>query len=199
MAMHNPYAKYKQTSIETKSAGELTLMLYDGCLTFISRAREAIEQGKMEAKNTNLIKAQNIIRELMVTLDEKAAVSADMMPMYDYILNQLIEANTQNDLAALKNAESFTTDFRDTWKEVIKLDRQNRYGGGKEEAPKAAGQPVGRITPVQKEVPAEEAPTASATAAAVPKQAPSNPYAKAASNNPYAKAKQAAQAAAVRS
>ncbi|PIB39900.1 flagellar export chaperone FliS, partial [Pseudomonas sp. 2588-5] len=65
MAMNNPYATYKQTSIETKSKGELTLMLYDGCIKFIKRAEIAIHNKNLEEKNTNLIKAQNIIRELM--------------------------------------------------------------------------------------------------------------------------------------
>ncbi|SDO45253.1 flagellar protein FliS [Alkalicoccus daliensis] len=187
MAANNPYATYKQNSFETKSAGELTLMLYEGCLKFIKRAEKAIDDNQMEEKNTNLIKAQNIVRELMVTLDMKVAVSKDMLPMYDYILNQLIEANMKNDKEALQNAAQFVADFRDTWKEVIKADRQSRHG--------------------QKAAPAEPAAAPSEPAAAPSKQdATVNPYAKARmqnpyaanASNPYAKAKQAAAAAAAK-
>ncbi|UTR11752.1 flagellar export chaperone FliS [Evansella sp. LMS18] len=128
MAMKNPYANYQQKSIQTKSPGELTLMLYDGCLKFIRRGAKAIEEKNIEEKNTNLIKAQNIIRELMVTLKTDTAVAKNMMQMYDFILRRLIDANTHNDPKALKEAEEFVTDFRDTWKEVIKLDRQQRHG-----------------------------------------------------------------------
>lgn len=128
MAVNNPYATYKQSSVETKSAGELTLMLYEGCLKFIKRAEQAIENKNIEDKNTNLIKAQNIIRELMVTLNTDVAVSANMMQMYDFIMAKLVEANTGNDVEPLKEAEEFVIDFRDTWREVIKLDRQQRHG-----------------------------------------------------------------------
>lgn len=175
MAVKNPYAAYKQTSIETKSAGELTLMLYEGCLKFIKRAEAAIEEGNVEVKNTNLIKAQNIIRELMVTLNTDVAVSADMMQMYDFILAKLVEANTANDKEALKHAETFVVDFRDTWKEVIKLDRLNRHSSGAATTPSgntqsgnspaqenqnkpagsSQGQAVGRITPEKREVSSE--------------------------------------------
>lgn len=126
--MNNPYANYKQNAVQTKSPGELTLMLYEGCLKFIKRAEKALDENKVEEKNTNLIKAQNIIRELMVTLKMDVEVAQNMMQMYDFILNRLVDANTKNDKQALKEAEEFVVQFRDTWKEVIKLDRQRRHG-----------------------------------------------------------------------
>ncbi|MCR6112151.1 flagellar export chaperone FliS [Bacillus sp. A301a_S52] len=130
MAMNNPYATYKQTSIETKSKGELTLMLYDGCIKFIKRAEIAIHNKNLEEKNTNLIKAQNIIRELMVTLQGDSSLVGNMMQLYDFILTKLIKANTDNDVEALAHAEELVKEFRDTWKEVVKIDRQNRHGNG---------------------------------------------------------------------
>ena len=78
MAMNNPYQSYKQNSVSTAPPGELTLMLYNGCLKFITLAKKAINDGNMEAKNTNLIKAQNIINELIVTLNMDVKVSNDL-------------------------------------------------------------------------------------------------------------------------
>ncbi len=214
MAVNNPYATYKQSSVETKSAGELTLMLYDGCLKFMKRAEKAIEDNNIEEKNTNLIKAQNIIRELMVTLNTDVAVSGNMMQMYDFIMAKLVEANTGNDVNSLKEAERFVIDFRDTWREVIKLDRQQRHGTSRSSAGenegasnRSKGQALGRITPEKKAVekqPVEanasvKTPVASssASASAARPSAPHNPYAKATTNNPYAQAKRAAAAAGV--
>ena len=68
MAMNNPYQSYQQNSVNTASPGELTLMLYNGCLKFITLAKKAMKAGNVQDKNTNLIKAQNIIHEFMVTL-----------------------------------------------------------------------------------------------------------------------------------
>lgn len=38
MAIQNPYTAYQQNSVNTATPGELTLMLYNGCLKFIRLA-----------------------------------------------------------------------------------------------------------------------------------------------------------------
>lgn len=130
MSMPNPYQAYRQNAVNTSSPGELTLMLYDGCLKFIRLAREAINNDDMQKKNINIQKAQNIITELMVTLDMKYEISKQMMPLYDFVRRKLIEANIKNSLQSLEEAETIVTEFRDTWKEVIRLTRQNQHGNG---------------------------------------------------------------------
>jgi len=124
MAANNPYQAYQQGAVQTASPGELTLMLYNGCLKFIKLARTGIQEKNIELKNTNLLKAQNIIQELMITLDTNVQVAKSMMAMYDYINQCLIEANTKNDTASLDEAEQYVTEFRDTWKQVVQLHRQ---------------------------------------------------------------------------
>ena len=127
MVMRNPYQSYQQNSVNTASPGELTLMLYNGCLKFITLAKKAINDGNVEAKNTNLIKAQNIIHEFMVTLNMDIKVSSELMVMYDYLHRRLVEANIKSELAILEEVEDFVTDFRDTWKEAIQLNRQQQF------------------------------------------------------------------------
>ncbi|HEX7064435.1 MAG TPA: flagellar export chaperone FliS [Bacillales bacterium] len=130
MSMNQPYQAYQNQSVATASPGDLTLMLYEGCLKFIRLAKSGIADRNLEMKNTNLVKAQNIIRELMVTLDKNAEVADGMMQMYDYIHRRLIEANVNSDLRILKEIEEYVTEFRDTWKEVIQINRKQRYGEG---------------------------------------------------------------------
>lgn len=130
MAANNPYQAYQQGAVRTASPGELTLMLYNGCLKFIKLARTGIQEKNIELKNTNLLKAQNIIQELMITLDTNVQVAKSMMAMYDYINQRLIEANTKNDTASLDEAEQYVTEFRDTWKQVVQLHRQQVHGSG---------------------------------------------------------------------
>jgi flagellar secretion chaperone FliS len=57
-------------------------------------------------------------------------VGQNMMRMYDFILNRLVEANVKNDAKALTEVEELVVEFRDTWKEVIMLDRKQRHGAG---------------------------------------------------------------------
>ncbi|WP_044892945.1 flagellar export chaperone FliS [Bacillus alveayuensis] len=130
MAINNPYQSYQANSVQTASPGELTLMLYNGCLKFIKLARKAIEEKNVEERNTNLLKAQKIIQELMVTLNMDYEVAKSMMMMYDYIYRRLVEANIKADAAILDEVEEYVTEFRDTWKQVIQLNRQQQYAQG---------------------------------------------------------------------
>ncbi len=116
--------------MNTASPGELTLMLYNGCLKFINQAKQAIEAGETEKRNIALTKAQNIIRELMVTLKTDNEIGENMMRMYDFIMSRLVDANIKNDIQALGEAEELVLSFRDMWKEVIVLDRKLRHGEG---------------------------------------------------------------------
>ncbi|MCO0595868.1 flagellar export chaperone FliS [Peribacillus butanolivorans] len=127
MAINNPYQSYQQNSVNTASPGELTLMLYNGCLKFITLGKKAIAEKNFQEKNKNLIKAQKIIQELMVTLKIDLAISKELMSLYDYLNRRLIEANIKSDLDILEEVEGFVIEFRDTWKEAIQLNRQKQF------------------------------------------------------------------------
>ncbi|WP_107947352.1 flagellar export chaperone FliS [Lysinibacillus parviboronicapiens] len=121
---------YKQNSVTTASPGELTLMLYNGCLKFLSKAKHAIGEKNIQEKNTNLLKAQAIISEFMTTLNMNIEVSKNMLALYEYMNKRLVEANLKNDIAIIEEVEGLVTEFRDTWKEVLRINRQQQYGNG---------------------------------------------------------------------
>src|SRR5690625_2434792 len=107
MYSQKPHEAYRNNSVNTATSGELTLMLYNGCIKFIKQAKRNIEDTAFEAKNTNIqkaqkiireLKAQKIIRELMVTLNPEMDLTKQMMPLYEFIMNCLQEANMKNDL-----------------------------------------------------------------------------------------------------
>jgi flagellar secretion chaperone FliS len=120
---------YRQNSVSTASPGELTLMLYNGCLNFLNKSKLAIRENNIQERNMNLQKAQRIIQELMVTLNQEYEIAKQIMVMYEYLNRRLIEANINNDLSIVEEVEGFVTEFRDTWKEVIRLNRQKQFKG----------------------------------------------------------------------
>lgn len=128
MAITNPYQSYQQNSVTQSTPGELTLMLYNGCLKFLNQAKKGIETNNIELRNTNIQKAQAIIREFMVTLDHSIPVSESMFNLYDYMNTRLIEANINNDGSLVEEVIGYMTEFRDTWKQVIQINRQKQYG-----------------------------------------------------------------------
>ncbi|KAB2332675.1 flagellar export chaperone FliS [Bacillus mesophilum] len=132
MAVKNPYQKYQQTSVNTASPAELSLMLYNGCLKFMSQAKQAIEQKNIEKKNEYIQRAQMIIQEFMVTLNRDVAMSEDLMRLYDFIFRKLVDANTHSDLTALKEAEEMVLDLRNTWKEMMQTQKKPQMAGSEQ-------------------------------------------------------------------
>ncbi|MHA6258393.1 flagellar export chaperone FliS [Sporosarcina sp. CAU 1771] len=128
MAINNPYATYQNNTVTTSTPGELTLMLYNGCLKFIVQGKRALENGNLEEKNTAIQKAQAIISELMLTLDKSVPISENMLILYEFANSRLIDGNIKNDSALFDEAAGIITEFRDTWKQVIQINRSKQYG-----------------------------------------------------------------------
>ncbi len=119
----NAINAYQRNAIMTASPAELTLMLYDGAIKFCNIARTAIENKDIEKANTNIKKARAIIFELRITLDHKYPVWEDFDRVYEYIYDRLLEANMQKDADILDDALKYIREMRDTWKEVMRLNR----------------------------------------------------------------------------
>lgn len=128
MSTLNPYQQYQEQSIKTASPGELTLMLYNGCIKFINQAKLFIEQKNIEKANNAIIRAQDIIQELMVTLNMDYEISKNLAALYDYMNRRLIDANISKDTQILEEILDMVTELRDTWIEVIKKTRKQMYG-----------------------------------------------------------------------
>lgn len=126
----NAYQVYENNAVNTASGAQLTLMLYNGAIKFIRQAQINIKDNDYEAKNTNIQKAQTIIKELMITLDPEVELSKQIMPLYEYIHYLLTEANIKHNSEQLEEALTLTMEFRDTWKQVIIKTGEQSYAQG---------------------------------------------------------------------
>jgi flagellar protein FliS len=123
-AYANAGDQYKLQSAMTASPGELTLMLYEGCLKNLKLSKIHIEAKDYEKSNVVLQKAQAIIAELMNTLDMRYELSKQMATLYDYVINLIVWANVKKDIVKVDEAIEYITDMRDTWQKAVLLDRQ---------------------------------------------------------------------------
>ena len=124
MAVQNPYDKYRDNAVYTATKEELTLMLYDGALKFCNQAITAVESKDFLKANELIIRVQDIIREFQVTLNRDVEVSKYFDSMYDYIYGRLIDANVKKDVQILNEVRDLIRDFRDMWKDAMKMARQ---------------------------------------------------------------------------
>ncbi|WP_434133575.1 flagellar export chaperone FliS [Sporomusa sphaeroides] len=114
---------YKNQQIMTASPEELTLMLYNGAIRFTVESMQAIEQGNLEKANAANLRAQDIVREFMCTLDMQYEISQNYYKLYDYIEYRLMQGNIKKDKSQLEEAKNLLTELRDTWMQAMKLAR----------------------------------------------------------------------------
>lgn len=129
MALPNAYSQYNNNKVLTASPAELTLMLYEGAIKFCNIAETAIEQNDIQKAHTNIVKAQRIIDYLRQTLDMKYPVAQDFERMYVYLSERLVTANMKKDKVILEEVNTHLHSIRDTWKEVMRLNREKGNQG----------------------------------------------------------------------
>ena len=123
MQMNNAYAQYNNNKVMTASPGELTLMLYEGAIKFCNIAIIGIEQGNVEKAHNNMMKTQRIVEEFQITLNRNYAVAEDFDKVYNYLIKRLREANAKKDKKILEEVLGHLRTMRDTWKEVMRLNK----------------------------------------------------------------------------
>ena len=122
--INNAAEAYKRQQIMTATPEALTLMLYNGCLKFMNEAKDAIEAKQWEQANTCLQKAQNIISEFRITLNMEYEISKQLMPLYNYTYDRLVEGNIKSDTKMVQEAIDIIKELRDAWVQAMKKARQ---------------------------------------------------------------------------
>lgn len=114
--------QYKQTAIATASKEQILIMLYDGAIKFLHKAKLAFETNNIQEIHDNLTKAQRIITEFQSTLDmaNGGKFAQEMFALYDYLNNRLFQANIKKRTDYIDEVLKHLTGLRDTWKEAIK-------------------------------------------------------------------------------
>lgn len=116
----NAYQMYKKTQVSTASQGDLLLMLFDGAIRFANQGRQAIAEQDMEQANVKLLRAQDIVTELMISLDlDQGEIAENLYQLYSFIYELLVEANIKKDVNLIDQAVRFLTELRDTWRQVV--------------------------------------------------------------------------------
>ncbi len=119
----NSVSAYKETAVRTASGGKMILMLYDAAIRQIDAAVGHIESGtrQLDLVNTAILKAQDIITELMVSLDfEKGGeLAPKLFGLYRFFNEQLMEANLNKDPEPLRGVRSMMGELREAWSQIV--------------------------------------------------------------------------------
>ena len=93
---------------------------------------EQLGEQNYEASNISLQKAQNIISEFRITLNMDYEISHQLMPLYNYAYDRLVEGNMKSDPAIIQEASDIMTELRDAWAQAMKTAREEKGARGME-------------------------------------------------------------------
>ena len=121
--------QYKQNAVLTASPETILIMLYDGAINFLLRAKIAIEDKDIDQTHLYITKTQKIIREFMDTLDMDTAgeIGENLYRLYEYLHHRLIQANIKKDTEIVDEVLGHLRSLKQTWEEAIKISsRENK-------------------------------------------------------------------------
>lgn len=119
---------YRQQQVMTATPEALTLMLYNGAIKFINESIEASKKKEYEKANTSCIKAQNIISEFRLTLKMEYEISKNLLALYNYAYDRLVEGNMNEDITKLEEAKDILSELRDAWAQAMKTVKNEKGG-----------------------------------------------------------------------
>ena len=110
-----PTTNIVKIAVTTARPEKLLLMLYDGLVINLIKAKQAIERHDPATAHTYLMKGQDIITQLMATLKMDYEISANLYRLYDYLRRRLIAANVRKDAAIIEEILGIATGLRASW------------------------------------------------------------------------------------
>ncbi|HEY4544752.1 MAG TPA: flagellar export chaperone FliS [Tissierellaceae bacterium] len=120
--MNHAYAKdtYKNNQILTAPQNKLVVMLYDGAIRNLKLSKIEMENKDLNKVNEYLQKTQDIVFELMSTLNLEVGgdVAKNLYSLYDYMYSRLIEANIKKDLEIINEIQGLLEELRDAWAQI---------------------------------------------------------------------------------
>lgn len=122
----NPWQSYRQVATHTASPGQLVLMLYEGAIRFLERARDGFDVedpvDSVAAINNNILRAQEIIRELdfSLNIDAGGNLALELRRLYDYFDRTLTGSNQRKEVQGIVEVIARITTLRDAWAAMLK-------------------------------------------------------------------------------
>jgi flagellar protein FliS len=123
----NAVMHYTDQAGITAAPDELLILLLNAEIKNIRRAVVSIKSKDISKAHNSLIKAQDIIDELIMSLDMSYAISNNLLSLYSFIKNQLSQANIHKDPDLLESLLPTVKELRDTWVQASKISRSEKF------------------------------------------------------------------------
>ena len=119
--------QYQTTQIQTATPEKLLIMLYNGAINFLNKAKVYIEEKDFAQTNTFLLKAQAIISEFMNTIEwePNREFAQNLYSLYEFMNHTLIQANIYKDTEKIDVVIDLLKTLKSAWEEAaIKVSKE---------------------------------------------------------------------------
>jgi flagellar protein FliS len=101
-------------------------MLYQGAVRFVRLGIDALDRSDLNTAHTNLVRAQDILVELIGSLNRDAGgqIAVQLASIYDYCFRQLVTANIKKDPMPAREVIGILRDLGTAWQEIAAQQRQ---------------------------------------------------------------------------
>ena len=117
------YQQYKQQSINSMTAEELLLLLYDELIKRSTLASLALDKQDWPTFEGAMERCIDIVNYLDETLDHQYPISRDLSRMYEYFTYQMGRIKIGRNKRELERLGPMLTDMRDTFRDAEKNSR----------------------------------------------------------------------------
>lgn len=122
MSVKDPVQTYKEIQIKTANQIKLIVMLYDGAIRHINLAIDCFAEKyrKFDIINSHVVAAQDIISELMASLDFErgGSLAKSLFSIYSYCNRQLLDGNLKKDEKPIREVKKLLAELREAWDEI---------------------------------------------------------------------------------
>lgn len=112
---------YFNTQANTTSPGKVVIMLYDGAISFLEKAKIKIEEKDYAEKGNLITKAIDIINELTSSLNvEKGGdLAQNLTSLYFYCTTTLLQANMKMDIEKIDIVINILGNLKGAFEEIL--------------------------------------------------------------------------------
>jgi flagellar secretion chaperone FliS len=113
--------RYTEAQVASVDRNRLLLLVFEGGLTFLGRARSALDAGDTLRFAEALSKSQAVIAELLGTLDHQQGgeIAKELARLYEFMLHHLTEANALRSVPHVEEVERVFGTIAGAYREIL--------------------------------------------------------------------------------
>ena len=113
--------QYKKTQVATVDRGRLIVLLYEGAISFLTKAKACIAEQDVPACCNYINRAQDIIDELNASLnmEQGGDIAANLRKLYLFMSDHLVQAKIKVQSEHLDEVIRMLSTLNEAWRKAV--------------------------------------------------------------------------------